>query len=74
MRHTGHLDIVAGLNATRVGADTVSKALSVRTEPYYRGGTESRQTYCFGAVVLTWHLSAAGHIERGQERGQRGVP
>lgn len=66
--HTGHLDIVAGLDAARVGANTVS--IVCQNRGWLPGRTGSRQTYCFGAVVLTWGLSAAGRIEQGQQGGR----
>lgn len=56
---TGNLDIVTGLNATRVGADAVSEK-SVGECLYLWPGDSfalrriaEEETYCLGAVVLT---------------------
>lgn len=58
-RLTGNLDIVTGLNATRVGADAVSEESVGKCLYRWTGDSFALRriaeegTYCLGAVVFT---------------------
>jgi hypothetical protein len=53
--HTLNFDILARLDASAVRSHAVSKAPVISC----CGGEVSRASYCLGAVVFTFHVSAA---------------